>query len=274
MDRRREKNELFLKLGGLFTPMIHLIEHPELYNAQERAETIARYFHDTPFLVRAFYSFSQGQPGHSYVIESGKFQAALESLYQIPDRSESLDVLVRKAYEQAQLALDSVPVPFESVILEAGTPFTAYTRLKELCESDATTSLVWLDPYMNQSLFHRYLTSVRQNVAVILVTEEPKPTASVRERSRWNEFLDVSRLYAAERSSSLYRLIVYPSLHDRWVVFDDKRIYALGSSAKDAANKDYFTIAKVDASPQNLSHIQTHVNTGVEWFGPGTPTHR
>jgi hypothetical protein len=84
----------------------------------------------------------------------------------------------------------------------------------------------------------------------------------------------VSRLFAQERGPDRYRLIVNPNLHDRWVVFDEKRIYSLGGSAKDAGYRDYFTIASVDASPANLQAIQDQINNGVEWFGPKCPNHK
>lgn len=138
---------------------------------------------------------------------------------------------------------------------------------------DATKSLTWLDPFLGANIFYRYINSVRPLVPVTLVTSEPGSHAGSRDRNRWNEFLDVSRLYAQERGHSLYRLVVQPNLHDRWVMFDDKRIYALGGSVKDAGNKDYFTITSVEASPANLQRIQTQIDTGTEFFGPNTLQH-
>jgi hypothetical protein len=86
-------------------------------------------------------------------------------------------------------------------------------------------------------------------------------------------FLDISYLYAQEHSPEKYRLIVQPDLHDRWIVFDDKRIYALGGSAKDAGVKDYFTITSVKATQDNLRHIKNHIDTGRELFEPKVQTH-
>jgi hypothetical protein len=66
---------------------------------------------------------------------------------------------------------------------------------------------------------------------------------------------------------------VQPSLHDRWLVLDDKRIYNLGGSAKDAGAKDDFTISTVAPSQDNLAAISQHIRMGTELFGPSTPTH-
>lgn len=172
------------------------------------------------------------------------------------------------------MGIDAVPIPRTSVILEAGSPFTAYCRLRALCEVDATKSLLWLDPYLGATVFYRYLSNVRPEVAITLVTSEPGPHAGGQDKRRWDELLDVSRLFAQERDTSLYRLVVQPNLHDRWVVFDTKRIYALGGSAKDAGNQDDFTIAVVEASEPNLLRIKDQIDTGAEWYGPSTPVHK
>ena len=260
------------KLGALFGPLFKLVDAPEQYNPQERAETIARYFAEYPKLQTEFGTFSTGQPGHDYAIESHRFRTALKSIKVSLILGQSLEAVVREQFALAQAAIDAVPVPATSVILEAGSPFTAYCRLRELCEADATTSLMWLDPFMSASIFHRYIAGVRSTVSVTLVTSEPGPGG--RDRTRWPEFLDVSRLYASERGSTLYTLIVQPKLHDRWAVFDDKRIYALGGSAKDAGQRDYFTLTGVEATPTNLQRIKDHISTGTEFFGATSPTHR
>jgi hypothetical protein len=114
---------------------------------------------------------------------------------------------------------------------------------------------------------------VRQLIPITLVTSEPGSHAGSKDRIRWSEFLDISRLFAQERGPSHYRLIVQPNLHDRWIVFDEKRIYALGGSAKDAGDRDYFTITAVEASPENLVRIQTQINSGIEFFGPNVSQH-
>jgi hypothetical protein len=273
VNRLEHKSGLLMKLGALFGPLLRLVDAPNEYNQQERAQILARYFAEYGKLQEDFRAFSTGQPGHNYLVEFEKFYQALDSIrHQIPHKP--LETLVREALAGAQAAIDAVPIPATSVILEAGSPYTAYCRLRELCEADTTVSLVWLDPFMGSSIFHRYIGSVRNTVPVTLVTCEPSPHAMARDRARWTDFLDVSRLYGAERGAALYTLIVQPSLHDRWVVFDDKRIYALGGSAKDAAQRDYFTITSVEGTTTNLQGIKTHISRGTEFFGINCPIHR
>lgn len=274
MNRLEQKSDLLVKLGRLFGPLFRLIEAPSEYDQQEKAETLARYFAECPKLQQEFRTFTTGQPGHDYVIEFNKFYDALDSIRYLSFNDKPLEAILPARFAVAKAAIDAVPVPATSVILEAGSPFTAYCRLRELCEADATASLVWLDPYVDASVFHRYLASARPTIPVTLVTSEPGPKARTKDKARWAGFLDVSRLYAGERGPNLYTLVNQPNLHDRWAVFDDKRIYAFGGSAKDAADKDYFTITSVDATPTNLQRIKSHISGGVEYFGNSSPTHR
>lgn len=264
MNRLQEKYGLFSKLGALFGPLQRLVEHPEQYNEQERAQTIARFCNECQTLVQEFRTFSLGQPGHDYVIQYSHFINSTHSVMNGLTEGKELKDLVSVAFSKAQAAIDSIPVPSTSIILEAGSPFTAYCRLRELCEIDATTSLVWIDPYFDESIFHRYLSGVRAQAVVTLVTCEPNSHASDRDKRRWTEFLDISRLYAQERGNIAYRLILQTSLHDRWVVFDEKRMYSLGGSAKDAGNRDYFTITSIESNSTNLQIVQNQIISGIE----------
>jgi hypothetical protein len=274
MNRLQEKHDLFIKLGMLFGPLQRIVEHPEQYDEQEQSEAIARYCAEWEKLAQDMRQYSVGQPLHNYSIQFERFYEALNGLRHWLKSGRELKDSVGEAIGNAQRALDSIPVPSTSVILEAGSQFTAYCRLRELCEADATKSLVWLDPYIAANVFNRYVGNVRDGVPVTLVTSEPAATSGKRNKQRWDDFLDVSRLFAAERGPAWYRLIVNPKLHDRWAVFDDKRIYSLGGSSKDAADTDYFTIAAVEGTPANLKSIQDHIDNGTEYFGPSTPAHK
>jgi hypothetical protein len=263
-DRLRQKHELFIKLGMLFGPLHRLIGQPANFNDREKAETVARYSAEWRDLASQFREFSIGQPGCSYEIEYQIFFNALNGVIQRLMNGATLGKVLPDQYAKALSSIDAIPVSETSEILEAGSPFKAYCKLRELCESNATKSLIWIDPYFDASVFHRYLSSIRGNVPVILVTSEPSESSSKRDKNRWDAFLDVSSLYAQENGPDKFRLIIQPNLHDRWVVFDDKLIYALGGSAKDAAARDYFTITIVDATAKNLERIQRHIETGEE----------
>lgn len=206
-------------------------------------------------------------------MQYSRFHNALDEIKVGLQYEKPLEPVLAKSTFSARRAIGAVPIPTASVILESGSPFTAYCRLRELCEVDALESLTWLDPYVDDSIFHRYLSTASPDVSVTLVTCEPRQNASNRDRRRWAEFLDVSRLFASERSSSTYRLLIQKRFHDRWVVLDGKRIYSLGGSAKDAGDRTYFTISAVSSTRENLAAITHHIDTATEAFGPSTNTH-
>jgi hypothetical protein len=275
MERLQQKNNLNFKLGMLFGPLQRLIEKPDEYDEQERSQIIARYNLERETLLDEFREFCNTQPGHDYEVEYLKFYIALIGLTDdiLYERDELPDIIPRRLSE-ALAAIDAIPIPRNSAILEAGTPFTTYCRLRDLCEAEATRELIWIDAYLDSNVFHRFLRNVRPQVSVTLVTAEPKKNGGNRDQRRWTEFLDISRLYAQERGHAYYRLVVHQGLlHDRWLLLDGKKLYSFGGSAKDAGNKQCFTISQIDSSAENLQIIQTHVDNGTEYFGPSTPQH-
>ncbi len=275
MDRAQQKNELLIKLGALFGPLQRLVASPESYDEQERAEVIARYCAEFPKLMREFQAFSVGQPAHDYTIQYYNFHNAVyEVMSKLRTGQSELPDILSRTLPLAQAAIAAIPIPRDAAIFEAQTPFSTYCKLKDLVEGDATNSIVWVDAYMASSIFHRYLRDLTFQASVTLVTCEPKATAAKRDEDRWTSFLDVSRLYALERGPTSYRLVVHQGLlHDRWLLLDHKRLYTLGGSAKDAGDKQYFTLARLDASTENLKKVQNHVDTGKEYFGAKTPQH-
>ncbi len=276
MDRLQQKNELFMKLGALLNPLQRLVEHPDGYDEQERAEILARYFVEWADLASQFGVFARGQEGHYYRIEDGQFFFALGQLADCKTYDNvALRNLVDKAVETARNAICAIPIPKTSEILEARSPFTAFCKIKDLVEGDAAHELVWVDAYMDLNIFHRFVRGVAPGVAITLVTEAPRANASRRDQDRWTGFLDVSRLFGQERGASLYRLVVHGNgaLHDRWLLLDGKRLFHLGGSAKDAADRSYFTVGRLDASLANISQIQAHVDGGKEYFGSTTTSH-
>ena len=274
MDRLSQKNELMVKLGRLFGPLQSLSESPEKYDEQERAETVARFMSEHIVFIKEFHTFSLGQPGHNYQIEWLKLHNALTSVGQRIPKGDDLSDIIEESLPKATEAIHAVPVPRSSIILEAGTPFSAYSKLRSLCEADASHSIKWFDPYFGPDIFQRYLQFTKSNLHITLVTSEPGPHAGRKNRQRWDNFVDVSRLFAVERGTSGYNLLVASSIHDRWLVLDDKRIYNLGGSAKDAAFKDLFTISVIDATDENLKNIEVTEKSAAEWFGPGVTSHQ
>jgi hypothetical protein len=275
MDRARQKSELLMKLGALFGPLDSLVAAPADYDEQERAEIIARYCAEYPQLILEVRTFCMAQAGHKYSIQETRFVRALAGVELDLLNHRDLGSILPVAKSDARSAVDEVPVPRDSVILDANSPFAAYCKIRDLCETEATKEMAVVDAYMDATIFHRFLRYVRPASAITLVTSELKPTAGPRDHRRHAELLDVSRLFAQERDTVHYRLLLQPAgvLHDRWMRFDNKRLINLGGSSKDAGDRQYFTIAHLDPTPGNLQKFQEHIDSGAEYYGPATPTH-
>jgi hypothetical protein len=122
MTRLEQKHDLLVKLGKLLGPLEHLMEHPDRYDEQERAETLARYFAEFEKLIQDFRGFSKGQPGHEYLIECDRFTNALVVLRHHLVGGGDLKSKLPEAMANARAAITAVPIPRTSCILEAGSP--------------------------------------------------------------------------------------------------------------------------------------------------------
>ena len=274
MDRLKWKNDIIYKLGILLGPVKRIAENPEAYNNQEEARILAQFCAEYPQLIQEFREFCRSQPGESYDIQYTRFSEALSWFKTALAReSLSLSEAIERHFPKARAAVEAVPVPLVSEILDANTPFSTYCKLRELCEADVSESLVLVDPFLDASIFHRYLETISNDIFVTLVTSQPHEN-STRDKRRFESFLDISRLFAQERSSA-YRLAVHPpkTLHDRWLVLDGKRIYSLGSSVKSVGDSKYYTVASLNSSHENLEKIRKQIENGDEFFGTATREH-
>jgi uncharacterized protein YukE len=273
-DRLRKKEGLDIQLVLLFGPILHLLFNPDAYDRQEAAETTARFFAEHERLKSDFSAFCTGQSGHSYSRQELRFRTALTDVAYLL-RTEDDNIVLREKvqinYFVARNAITDVPIPRKTMPFLAHTPYSTYRALRALCATEATHEVIWVDPYFDVSIFDRYIGDMSPTITVTLVTAVPRTTSD----RRWTRFLDVSRLYGKERDSNHYRLIVHQDgLHDRWVLFDRERLYSMGGSVKDAGDKQYFTLQRLDAAPESLGIIDSLIASGTEYFGPSTPKHK
>jgi hypothetical protein len=129
-----------------------------------------------------------------------------------------------------------------------------------------------MDRYFDQTIFSRYFVDSPRDVPITLITWPETTCVSTRDKQRYAEFMDISRLFAQERQPSGYRLFTNRNFHDRWLRCDDK-LFVLGGSIKDLGNDSKFTISKLDFTPENAAHFDEATRTGTEVFGPTRPCH-
>ena len=85
--------------------------------------------------------------------------------------------------------------------------------------------------------------------------------------------MDVSKVFSSERGFSTYRLVVATGVHDRHLLIDNKRLYHLGGSLKDAGKRQPYTISVADVTAQIEQAIEGYIAGGTEYFGPSQTTH-
>lgn len=271
MDLLKQRDYLILKLGALVKPIEDSIKNGGILDEQKRNEILAQYLHDTKQIAHDFSQYSK-QPGLHNGTQRSQFLSVLGKLPRLVILEKS-EEKIKQHIDAALNLIHAIPIPDSSIILEAGSPFTAYCKLKSLCEAEATNSIVWIDRYFDKTVFHRYLQDTSQSMQIVLITTKPRKNASRKNKDRWKSFIDISRMFSHERTTENYSLMVLNSIHDRWLILNNKRIYQLGGSSKNASFKSLSTISTVEASTENLNKINTTINNATELFGPSKPTH-
>lgn len=129
-----------------------------------------------------------------------------------------------------------------------------------------------MDRYFDQTLFGRYLVDVPKSASVTLITYPESKCRGLADRQRHADFMGISKLYAAERGPTGYRLVTDEGFHDRLLRCNDK-LFALGGSIKDLGKDTSFTLAKLDSTAENIKRFDDAISTAVEVFGPRQPQH-
>jgi hypothetical protein len=251
--RQQAKEGFFFKLGLLLAPLKDMVDNQEPCAQSTRTKRMAQYCASFEALIREFQEFCRAEPGHDYQAQGIKFMNALILLRHTMVEGRPMGEVLCECEQKAMSAIAEVPVLGDALILPAETPFTAYCVLRDICLA-ARDRIILVDPYVDDTLFHRYLRDVQAGVHVTLVTAEPRPGQTADER-RYQTFLDVSALYARERGEKLYLLAVSDALHDRYLCADTD-LWQLGGSVKDAAHKKGFTITRIEATRERMAALE------------------
>jgi hypothetical protein len=273
MNRKREQAEIVFLLGRLLGPLEQAATEPSRFDADEQQRICARFLADLPTFYNRAVQFCNGEPGHRYGRQQEVIAACYSDLQNKVVRTQAMEQLQSPLQANRERIIEqilSVPVPIDSTIYEARTPFSAYCFLKDLCTT-VRQQLVWLDRYFDQTVFHRFFIDMPLTTQAILVTLPAATLTSRNDRTRHLAFMDVSNLFAQERGTDGYRLIENGNFHDRWLRCDDK-LFALGGSIKDL-DKGPFTISRLDSTASNRQHFDDAVTQGTEIFGPNHTTH-
>lgn len=264
---------MLFKLGQFLGPIMKVVESPASYDRDERTRILARLYSESNAFSQLVNAFVRGEQGHYYSAQHELIHLAINMFNPPVFKGDADDGVLREVVNRVstmiQEAILSIPIPVDSTIHEARTPFSTYCLLKDLCPT-VKAQVVWLDRYFDQTIFHRFFTEVPKIARVTLVTLPASSLTSKKDKDRHTEFMDVSELFAIERGTQGYRLVANATFHDRWLRCDE-RLFMLGGSIKDLAKP--FTISRLDSSPDNQRQFDEAVNNGTEVFGPSQPLH-
>ncbi len=147
-----------------------------------------------------------------------------------------------KLISEVMIATAQICVPSVDINIKAGNPFTAYCFLSALLDS-TKSQLVIVDPYIDQSVFYRYLYRLAVEVSIIIATDKEKLSGS-----RLKSFESVETLFSKEYLN--YQRKSYADLHDRYLI-NEINAYSLGGSIKDAAKKTDFSVTQINEVRRN-----------------------
>ena len=267
-SRKEQQAELLIRFGALIAPMEELVDYPDEQTAQTRAKGSAKFAHDCEEFVHLLRDFTRGEPGHNYTVEYSQIVGRLNlftgQMVSFRDDTEKLRAELLDLQGTVIGNISAIPCELDSEILEAGSPFTAFERIRSICET-ARQQLIIVDPYMGQETVRRYFHGISEKVSVTVVTKH-------RDRDEFRDFLDVSRLFADERGQSRYRLMYHPDLHDRYLKCDET-VYHLGGSLKDAGRKSGYTVSKIMVASDGEAEVVELLGESREQFGPSKSSH-
>ena len=272
MNRKKEQAEFIYKVGLVLQPVLEIVKNPKQFDQIERARVRGKFDVEQQKLLNELNKFCKDEEGVEYRKEMHDIQTPLTTInnvvYKFIDKQPEIMGADIEIHRQRLIeAIAAVPISVSSMVYEANSPFSTYCRIKELCET-TKTEFIYVDRYIDQSIFHRYLEQIPIQANITIVTW---PRNKHRNTRNYDEFIDISRLFSIERTGK-YALMVEPNFHDRWLR-SDGNLFHLGGSIKDAASSTVFTVSKVDPTDQNIKVVENLLSTAIELFGPNNTTH-
>lgn len=254
-----ERNDLIFRAGLLLAPLYDALDET---TSLEWATAVARVASDTKAFQRTVTSFCT-RPGHRFSHVITGVILLLNPLRQAARKPWNRDMVDDLKKELLDL-LGSVPIDVPGEILAAHSPFSAYVAIRDRCLT-ASKKVTLVDKFLDETVFFRYLRGLRTK-EVVLVTKEGVQNNPA--------FIDLSRLFGAQRSAQGYRLVVHPDkkLHDRHLRCDDM-VFNLGPSTNSVAERTYATLSAADSSSAMSVQVDLLESTGTELFGPANPSH-
>lgn len=143
---------------------------------------------------------------------------------------------------EVMIATAQIVAPSIDANVKANNAFSAYCFISSLIGA-ISSELIIVDPYIDQSIFYRYLYQLPKDVNIKIVTDKDKLKGD-----RLKEFESIEVLFESEYPN--YKREIRTDLHDRYII-NETSAYSLGGSIKDAAKKADYSIVELTEQKRN-----------------------
>ena len=133
-----------------------------------------------------------------------------------------------------------LPEVIKQNIFYKGQFYDAFTLVADLIEK-ATTSIIVIDNYADNSVLEM-LAGKKSGVSITIITANPGKIS-----------IQLLNKFIAQYGP--VKVVASKDFHDRFVILDEKDVYAFGASLKDLGNK-CFEVSKVEDTARFLSYVQ------------------
>jgi hypothetical protein len=155
----------------------------------------------------------------------------LHSPYRRADLGPPPQLTILRVLHQAQNDLRMRTVGPATVAIGSGKPFQYFDELRKIIEQ-ATTDILFVDPYLNAEFVTTYLPLLKAGVNIRLLG------------SKYMAELKAAANMFAKESKQTIEAREGKGLHDRWVIVDKRRGFLSGASFKDGGAKSQTLLAE------------------------------
>jgi hypothetical protein len=194
-----------------------------------RAEALVAESGDT--LAQAEFATYRGSLAHQTMRESG-YQGLMMILYRVLGRAELAS-----------------PAAAQGAFIPVGSAFDAYAAIAKIFSS-ATSDLLVIDPYMDDTTLLDFVGAVPDNIALRLLADSQTVKSSLEPAAkRWK----------AQHSHRILKVRLAPAraLHDRAILVDGQEAWTVTQSLKDLAKRSPAEIVRAnDIAPLKIASYE------------------
>lgn len=157
--------------------------------------------------------------------------------------------ILHEVKESLMLELDED----QTVVIEAGKPFIFFEAIRqELIK--ATSDVLFIDPWIDGDFVSRYLPHIEKAVSIRMLTKRTNYTAKL---------MACLEAYQKQENAKM-EVRVFSDLHDRFLIIDNSKTMAIGSSFNNAGYKKPTSIITVTDSSKALKDVYEKIWSSAE----------